>query len=182
MAIDGFAGVTAIETRAGVIVIGREPPIVPILAATEHCPLALAVSIPPEATVAMLLSEVDQVAVEVMSLVLPSLYEPVALSWRVWPATTLGLVPETWIDCSVGVLFGVCVVPPPPPHPSMVTKITLATKTETSFMLLPREKPYLVFTTARRPPNQERDGLSFQVLTILYTVRYMTGNGRALPI
>ncbi len=73
IAIEGFAGVTAIDTRPGVTVIAREPPTVPILAVTEHCPLALAVNIPPAATVAMVASEELQVAFAVTSLVLASL-------------------------------------------------------------------------------------------------------------
>jgi len=35
-AMDGVAGVTAIETRAGITVTAKEPPMVPILADTEH--------------------------------------------------------------------------------------------------------------------------------------------------
>jgi hypothetical protein len=71
--MEGFAGATAIETRLGVIVTGSEELIAPIVALTKHCPLVFVVSMPPWATIAILLSEVAQLATEVTSLVLPSL-------------------------------------------------------------------------------------------------------------
>jgi hypothetical protein len=43
------------------------------VALTKHCPLVFVVSMPPWATIAILLSEVAQLATEVTSLVLPSL-------------------------------------------------------------------------------------------------------------
>jgi hypothetical protein len=72
-AIDGFAGVIAIEMRAGVTVTLNELATEPILALTEHCPLALAVSIPPDATVAILGLAELHVTVAVTSFELPSL-------------------------------------------------------------------------------------------------------------
>ena len=51
-AIDGFAGVTAIETNAGTTVRVTDPPTEPTLPLTRHCPpLLAAVTSPPGATV-----------------------------------------------------------------------------------------------------------------------------------
>jgi hypothetical protein len=71
--MDEFAGVTEIETRAGVTLTLADPPTAPTFALTEHCPLAFAVSIPPAATAAMLESDEDQTAVDVTSALVLSL-------------------------------------------------------------------------------------------------------------
>ena len=69
-AIDAFAGVIAIETSAGATVRLKDPLTAPTFAVMEQAPLALAVSIPPGATVAMLVSEELQFAELVKSCVL----------------------------------------------------------------------------------------------------------------
>lgn len=78
-AIDGFPGVTTIETRAGTTVRLEDPLIEPRLAVTAHAPpLFPAVTSPPEATVQMLGVEDDHWADAVRSCVLLSLYVPTA--------------------------------------------------------------------------------------------------------
>ena len=70
----GIAGVTAMETRtAGVMVKVVEPVIEPDVAEIDVLPMAMLVAIPAVLTVAMVGSNVDQVAVAVRSRVLPSL-------------------------------------------------------------------------------------------------------------
>lgn len=78
-AIDGFTGVTTIETRAGTMVRLEDPLIAPKLAVTAHAPPLLpAVTSPPAATVHMFGVEEDHWAEAVRSCVLLSLYVPTA--------------------------------------------------------------------------------------------------------
>jgi hypothetical protein len=135
-AMDGLAGVTAIDTRAGVTVTASEPAILPIFAETEHWPLALALSIPPAATLATLASLVLHVAVEVTSLLLPSLYLPVAVSCWLWPATALPLKPVACIEVRVGPLLPVPVAPPLPPQAVSAKRIQTVRQTA-AFLILP---------------------------------------------
>jgi hypothetical protein len=73
-----FAGVTEMETSAGLTVRFHDPFVVPTVADTEHWPVAAVVNSPPGATVATLAFEVLQLAELVKSCVVPLLYEPVA--------------------------------------------------------------------------------------------------------
>lgn len=68
LAIVGFAGVTAIETNAGAIVRLKVPLTEFIVAVMVTVPLDFALSIPPGATVARLMSEDAQVTEPVKSL------------------------------------------------------------------------------------------------------------------
>jgi len=71
--MDGFTGVTAIETRAGAMVSLKAPVTEFMVAVTETLPLALAVRSPPCATVAIVLSDELQLTKLVKSLVVWSL-------------------------------------------------------------------------------------------------------------
>lgn len=72
-AIDGFAGVTAIETRAALVTVRVvDPLIVPELAATVVVPVPFPVASPAVEIVATACDEELQVAAPVMSCVLPS--------------------------------------------------------------------------------------------------------------
>ena len=75
-----LAGVIAIETNFGAMVTLAEPLTPLMLAVTDTAPLACAVSTPPAPTVARPAGDVVQVTKEVRSLVLPSLYLPVAVN------------------------------------------------------------------------------------------------------
>ncbi len=68
----GFAGVTAIETRATPTVRFADPAMLPSFALTVQAPDAIAVTNPPGATVIAAVDEL-QVAVLVRSVVLPLL-------------------------------------------------------------------------------------------------------------
>src|SRR6185437_5469798 len=102
IAIEGVAGVTAIETSARPTVRLNYPVTVPTLAKIEHCPSAFALSRPPAATVAKVLSEELQVAEAVTSCTLPLLYDAEAFSCCVWPAVRLELAAELTTDDRVG--------------------------------------------------------------------------------
>jgi len=76
----GEPGVTSMVARMGVTVIARDPLIVPMVATMFTLPLATAVTIPPAATVAMLLALEDHVTWAVRFCVVESLYVPVAVN------------------------------------------------------------------------------------------------------
>jgi hypothetical protein len=84
-AMVAVAGVIAIETSFGAMVMLTEPLTELIDAATETVPLDCAVSIPPVATVARPAGDVLQFTDPVRSLVVLSLYLPVAVNCEVWP-------------------------------------------------------------------------------------------------
>ena len=94
-AMDAFAGVTEIETSAGVMVVLKDPVTAPIFAVIEQVPAAFAVSIPPVVTVATVLSDEAQVAELVTSCEVPVLYAPVAFICCVWPTMRFALAPDT---------------------------------------------------------------------------------------
>ena len=72
-AMEGLEGLTAMDARPGTTATDNEPPIAPIFALARHFPLAFALSIPPGAMVAIVLSDELHDAVAVTSLLLPSL-------------------------------------------------------------------------------------------------------------
>jgi len=101
--IDGIAGVTAIVTStAGVTVKVVEPEIAPNVAVTLLLPKATLLTSPCPFTVAMLLSAVLQVTELVTSMVLPSLYVPVAANCCVVPSANDGFTGLTANDTSIG--------------------------------------------------------------------------------
>lgn len=83
-AMAGFVGVTFIETSFGAMARLTEPLTALMLAVTETVPLACAVSVPLVATVASPAGDVVQVTDEVRSLVVLSLYLPVAVNCSLW--------------------------------------------------------------------------------------------------
>jgi hypothetical protein len=104
MAIVGVAGVTAIECSVGAGTVIVAWPCTPPLdvAMMFALPAATAVASPEAETIAVdVLSEVH-VTVAVRSLVLESLYVPVALNCCVPPMATVGADGVTAIDSSVG--------------------------------------------------------------------------------
>jgi len=105
-----LAGVTAIETKladAGAVTVKTaEPETLPTLALMFDVPTATAVTRPLPLTVATPLADVDQVALEVTSLVVPSLLVAVAVSCTVEPLTAVGSAGVTEIVAMVGVAGG----------------------------------------------------------------------------
>jgi len=103
VAIEGSAGVTAIETNvAGLTVRLVEPLTVPDVAVTEVLPTAEPEAIPRLLTVAMLALAVVHVTDVVRTSVLPSLYVPVATSGSVVPRANEGLAGVTASETKVG--------------------------------------------------------------------------------
>ena len=88
-AIVGLVGAIVIETSFGAMVKLTEPLTALMLALTETLPLACAVSVPFAATVASPAGDVAQVTDTVRSLVLLSLYLPVAVSCSLSPTVRL---------------------------------------------------------------------------------------------
>ena len=98
-ATEGFAGVTASETRVGSATISalvplRDPNVAVIIAV----PCILLIASPAVETIATLALEELQVADVVRSLLLPSLYLPIAVNCLAWPAASVELSGETWMD------------------------------------------------------------------------------------
>ena len=83
-AMVALAGVSAMETSFGAIVNPTDALSEFMVAVTETVPLDCAVSMPPLATVASPVGEVLQVTDPVTSLVVLSLYVPVAVNCTVW--------------------------------------------------------------------------------------------------
>jgi len=89
-AILGLAGATAIDTSAGATVTETLPVKPCIVAVMLVCPLATAVSVPEELTVATLVCDEAQDTELVMSRPLPSLKKPVAVICSACPTTMFG--------------------------------------------------------------------------------------------
>ena len=107
-----LAGATVTELRVAVVVavtVAAEVPLLPpevavIVAEPPATPVAR-----PAVTVAMPLALEVQVAVAVRSWVLPSLYCPVAVSWRLNPTPRLKLAGVTDTELRVAVVVAVTV-------------------------------------------------------------------------
>jgi hypothetical protein len=112
-AIDGFAGVMAIDTRVAFTCKVTEPLMPPEVAVIVVEPLATADIMPPPAMVAIFVADELQVAELVRSFELPSLYDPIAVNCSELFVSTdkLGAVTEMLLS------FG---VPPPPPPPLLL--------------------------------------------------------------
>jgi hypothetical protein len=103
--IDGFTGVTVIETRPVAETLRDAVPLIlPDVAVMVALPLATPVARPEEFTVAMLVAEELQLADAVKSCVLLSLKVPVALNCCVPPTATDALAGVRAMDVSLGVL------------------------------------------------------------------------------
>jgi len=101
IARDAVAGVTLIEVSVGATVTEAMPEILDSVAEIVVMPGATAVARPVAETVIIAVEEEVQVANEVTSLVVPSLYVAVAVNCWLWP-TTSDVVPVTAIDFNAG--------------------------------------------------------------------------------
>lgn len=117
---EGAEGFTAIEVKIGVTAMILEPLTDPMAADIVVVPGLSPVAMPEPLTLATLMEVDDQVACVVTFLLLPSLYEPVAVNCCV-PFTMIDWLPElTAIERSKGVVGGGGVVDPLlPPHPTV---------------------------------------------------------------
>ena len=94
-AMVALVGAMVIETSFGAMVRLTEPLTELIVAVTETVPFDVAVSTPPAATVARPAGDVVQLTEEVRSLVVLSLYLPVAVTCSVSPTVRFALGVET---------------------------------------------------------------------------------------
>jgi hypothetical protein len=102
LAIDGFAGVTAIDCSvAAVTVRVVEPLIAPDVALIVEVPTPAPVARPAALIVAVVVVPEFQVTVDVKFCVVPSLNVPVAVNCCVAPLAIDGFTGVTAIDCNV---------------------------------------------------------------------------------
>jgi hypothetical protein len=102
LAIEGFAGVTAIDCSvAAVTVRVVEPLIAPDVALIVEVPTPAPVASPAALIVAVVVVPEVQVTVEVKFCVVPSLNVPVAVNCCVAPLAIDGFAGVTAIDCNV---------------------------------------------------------------------------------
>jgi hypothetical protein len=101
LAIDGFAGVTAIDCSVAVTVRVVEPLIAPDVALIVEVPTPAPVARPAALIVAVVVVPDDHVTVLVRFCVVPSLNVPVAVNCCVAPLAIEGFAGVTAIDCSV---------------------------------------------------------------------------------
>jgi hypothetical protein len=102
LAIDGFAGVTAIDCNVAAVTVSKvEPLIEDDVAAMVEVPTPAPVASPAALIVAVVVVPDDQVTVDVRFCVVPSLKVPVAVNCCVAPLAIDGFAGVTAIDCSV---------------------------------------------------------------------------------
>jgi hypothetical protein len=104
LAIDGFAGVTAIDCSVAAVTVRTvEPLIAPEVAVIVEFPTPAPVARPAALIVAVVVVPEDQVTLDVRFCVVPSLKVPVAVNCCVAPLAIDGFAGVTAIDCSVAV-------------------------------------------------------------------------------
>src|ERR1700678_977327 len=102
LAIDGFAGVTAIDCSVSAVTVSKvEPEIDDDVAVIVELPTPAPLARPPVLIVAMVVVPEDQVTLDVKFCVVPSLNVPVAVNCCVAPLAIDGVAGVTAIDCSV---------------------------------------------------------------------------------
>jgi hypothetical protein len=106
-AIEGFAGVTAIDISVAEVTVSTvEPLTLPEIAMIVLDPAAFAVAIPPGAIVAVFVFWDCQLTEALRSFVEPSLYFPVAVNGWVAPVAIVGFTGATEIELRAGKLEG----------------------------------------------------------------------------
>jgi hypothetical protein len=152
-AIVALAGVIAMETSFGAMVNFTEPLTEFMLAVMETAPLDCAVSIPPVATVASPAGDVAQVTDPVRSLVVLSLYVPVAVNGSVSLTTRSVLGAATWMDTNVA---GVITVFDPLPTQPSIASSELSTMVDSALRVevIGREVFIAPIAGARGQPKQ----------------------------
>ena len=102
MAIEGFAGVTAIDCTVAAVTVSKvEPLIEDDVAVIVELPTPAPVARPAALIVAVVVVPEDQVTVDVKFCVVPSLNVPVAVNCCVAPLAIDGFAGVTAIDCRV---------------------------------------------------------------------------------
>src|SRR6202522_2365529 len=124
LAIDGFAGVTAIDCSvAAVTVRVVEPLIAPDVALMVEVPTPAPLASPESLIVAVVVVPDDQVTLNVRFCVEPSLNVPVAVNCCVAPLAIDGFAGVTAIDCSVAAVTVRTVEPFIPPDVALIVEV-----------------------------------------------------------
>jgi hypothetical protein len=124
LAIDGFAGVTAIDCNvAAVTVRVVEPLIAPDVAVIVEVPTPAPLASPEALIVAVVVAPDDHVTVLVRFCVVPSLNVPVAVNCCVAPLAIEGFAGVTAIDCSVAAVTVRVVEPLIAPDVALIVEV-----------------------------------------------------------
>src|ERR1019366_2589416 len=161
LAIEGFAGVTAIDCSvAGVTVNTVEPLIAPEVALIVLVPTATPLARPPAVMVAVVVVPDAQVTEAVRFCVLLSLYVPVAVNCCVAPLAIEGFAGVTAIDCSVAGVTVNTVEPLIAPEVALIVLVPTATPLA--------RPPAAMVATVVVPDAQVTEAVRFCVLLSLY--------------
>jgi methylglyoxal synthase len=124
LAIDGFAGVTAIDCSVAAVTVRTvEPLIPPEVAVIVEFPTPAPVARPAALIVAVVVVPEDQVTLDVRFCVVPSLKVPVAVNCCVAPLAIDGFAGVTAIDCSVAAVTVRTVEPLIPPDVALIVEV-----------------------------------------------------------
>ena len=128
LAMDGAAGVTAIETSVALVTVSDAVPLMePDVAVMVEVPAATAVARPPEAMVAAAVLDELHVTVLVMSCVRLLLYVPVAVNCCVRPTVSVGADGVTAIETNCGAVTVSNVLPEMAPEVAVMVEVPAAT-------------------------------------------------------
>jgi hypothetical protein len=124
LAIDGFAGVTAIDCRVAAVTVRTvDPLIAPDVALMAEVPTPAPVASPAALIVAVAVVPDDQVTLDVRFWVVPSLKVPVAVNCWVAPLVIEGFAGVTAIDCSVAAVMVRTVEPLIAPDVALIVEV-----------------------------------------------------------
>ena len=124
LAIDGFAGVTAIDCSVAAVTVSKvEPLIEDDVAVIVELPTPAPVARPAALIVAVVVVPEDQVTVDVKFCVVPSLNVPVAVNCCVAPLAIDGFAGVTAIDCRVAAVTVRVVEPLIAPDVALIVEV-----------------------------------------------------------
>lgn len=146
-ATEGFAGVSPSETRAGAATLRVLVPLTdPNVAVIAAVPGVLLVASPAWEKVTLGLEEL-QVADVVRSLLVPSLYLPMAVNCWAWPAGIVELSGEIWRDCRTVRPATLLLLPP---QPSRNESMTIGSSNTSFFIVIYPPRKELDFVMCHR--------------------------------
>jgi hypothetical protein len=124
LAIEGFAGVTAIDCNVAAVTVSKVEPLMDDdVAVIVEVPTPAPVARPAALIVAVEVVPEDQVTVDVRFCVVPSLNVPVAVNCCVAPLVIDGFAGVTAIDCSVAAVTVRVVDPLIPPDVALIVEV-----------------------------------------------------------
>jgi hypothetical protein len=124
LAIEGFAGVTAIDCSVAAVTVSKVDPLIEDdVAVIVELPTPAPVARPAALIVAVVVVPDDQVTLDVRFCVEPSLNVPVAVNCCVAPLAIDGFAGVTAIDCSVAAVTVRTVEPLIPPDVALIVEV-----------------------------------------------------------